>query len=1438
MHSSRLFARIARFTLAAALPVTAAGAATAGDDRAGMYYAVDDAHSGEASPVAVQFVTATDVSAFQALSELVAKAPMPDARHLAKVLIEARLHVDGDAYTVAHFATQADRDKGLPDQAMSLTEAVMQAFPDHSRHSFLAASSDLIGGLFGGGKQSLDAVGFCDRLWHARGVKDFFATVGRFLWSRTGPGYVYNAFFAEGNVVETVREDARRMDEAFGVFRRGGFTPAHDSGLRLSQVVAMFEAPELFGQLPYVTQLDESLDRYWERVRGDWPVLARYAFVQQARHAHAAGLLNEAQYRQAMAGGAPGVPLSGPITLAQLRDHAPVTGVQVRRFDINGYTASDLVRFIAPDGSEVMYVPGGTPAFVVAGSERELRQWVLDQAKAPAALEALLGHFSTYRAQDGVFWTGVKQGLQNLGSGRWQADTGSIDHANEAITGDVFQDMRAQVEARLREDAHMQVKTAWEGWRTTIGRWSALMLPISFFPPVSLEVQVLTTVAGLGTGIEQGIDGKTTEERRAGVAGALSTAVNTALIGGSMAGKGGEVRSESSGVADEKPTFVAPSRVNGKLGYPLSPTVPPGWRTGAVNRLYRQRDGTPGIWLAEETERHMVRLPAEAAQRSDGVFVHGNGRFVQLILRGGLRTARVVPDVGGYRLLLEDGREGPRVERQPSGTWNLAFDGANFMAGSILAEIVRRDFTADARTLHRAAGVLEQFGMSETALAEGWSAEGGATREPMLILALGHGFLETVAARLRDPRAVVWSAREVALLAQAMSRLAGRPLAFYRPDGSFRFGVSPDGLDFEAGRVPVDALHLRHLGNRYAVRGQRGRTLAEYPSVFAAVAEHGVDRVDATAAEGREIRFRKALAAALEAGPPRAELRRMHRLWLEPVVRTPREAQQFRRISRLRHALTDPREGLTDDQQRWLRDAGKNARAGTAIDERTTSDAIALLPAILEAESALLPEGLERLLVKDEAVLTDARMRTKDRWVRGGRHYVRLRHPDGRWQIVETGPELAGGRSELLAPGDGEAGSRSTGRHVVDVQGSWFPDTDLRDGFAPTDPREYAEALTTVAGRLPGAVDGDLANVGRLVDSVPQPLLRFLRTSFARIDVAPGGHVAFVVTHPGSHRSLGFDTGLDVAGRPLPVQAAGARPTPDGQAMPLPQEWMAVAVPEGVEGMRADPPSDPRVYLRLHDAGSPVSSFIAHGVQDRYLRILTNTRRLRAMLREDRHIAVVAGTNEHAVTLVVPLHAESLKLLTSAGRLSTRLPAGTFVVDDTFGIRATAAAYPARLREVAARWEAAGGRMLRIGPGGSEERVPPAAFAEQVLATPWRVKLWNPAHDPISELRYAEYMRRRHVSGEPVRRAGLDWLETRTARRDFMAYFAPPYDAMPDGVAPPGTGGAAMDLHELAAVAIEAGFRPAAATAEAAAPPALDGLLPERSKEPIRSAGL
>lgn len=1418
--------------LAAALPMSAVGAARAdGSEDAGMPYLVDDTRIGDPSPVRVQFATAADVDAFQKLFNLVAKAPMPDPRRLTKTMIEAKLHIDGDAYAVAHFASQTKREHGVPDHAISLTEAVMQAFPDHSRHSLFAAASDLIGGSLSGGKQSVGVVDLVKRIWSGRSAGDIFKTVGRFLWSQTGPGYVYNAWFADGNVADTVREDARGLDAAFGLFRSGGFTPAYDSGLRLSEIVALFEAPSTFAQLPYVTQLNEALDRYWEQVRADWPVLARYEFVQRARHARATGLLNDAQYRLAMAGGAPQVPLSGPIALAQLRDRKAGKGVTVRRFDINGYTASDLVRFVAPDGSEVMYVPGGEPAFVVAASERELRHWVLQQAKYPARLDALLRHFSTYRAQDGVFWTGVKHGLENLGSGRWEANAGSIDHANDPIAGDVFQDMRVQLEARLREDAYMQVKTAWEGWRATIGRWSALMLPLSFFPPVALEAQVITGVAGLGTSIEQGIDGKTPEEREAGVEGALSTAFNSLLMGATMTG--GE------GGPAEAPTFVPPQRVNGKIGYPLSPTVPPRWRTDAVNRLYRMRDGTPGIWFAEDTERHMVRLPAEAALRHDGVFVHGGGRYVQLIMHGiGLRTARVVPDVGGYRLLLEDGSEGPRVERQPAGTWKLAFDGANFMPGSILAEIVRRDCTADPRTLNRAARVLEQFGVSEAALAEGWSADGGGgTREPMLMLALGHGFVETVAERLRDPRATAWTAQEISLLAQAMSRQAGRPLAFYRKDGSFRLGVSPDGLDFPAGSVPVDALRLRRIGTRYAVLGQRGRTLAEYPSMFAAVAEHSVHPVEATPTEARELRFRKAMAAAMDAAPMRADLRRMHFQWLEPVVRTPQEAQVFRRVSRLRHALVDPREGLTDDQRRWLRDARRNAPGPAVEAQQAATDPIAFLPQVLDAESALLPDALDHLLVKDQAVLADARVRTADRWTRDGRHYVRLRHLDGRWQVVETGPEGAGANRELLVPGDDDAATRGTGRHVVNVKGSWFPESDLREGFAPADPREYAAAVATVADRLPGAVDEDLANVRRLVDSVPQPLLRFLRTSLARVDATPGGDVAFVVTHPAGRRTLAFDTGRDITGTPLLRETAAAGPAPDRQAAPAPQEWMAVAIPEGVDSLRAGPSPDPGVYLQLHDAGSPLSSFIAKGVEDRYLRTLANTRRLRAMLREDRHIALVAGTNEHAVTLVMPVSAESLGLLTSKGRLVTRLPAGTFVVDHTFGIRATAADYPARLREVAARWEAAGGKMRRVGPGGADERDPPKAFAERVLGAPLRVKLWNPPHDPISELRYAQYMRRRHANGSTVRRAGLDWLETRSARRDFMAYFAAPYDAMPDGLAPPATEIAATELHDLVTIAIEAGFKPAEATAEATGPSVLEGVLPERSKEPIRSAG-
>src|ERR1700755_489824 len=153
-------------------------------------------------PAPLPFAMPADAKAFLGMSAKARSLPMPDARRVATAFIREHLNVDGGDYVVAHFATAEQRSLGVPDHTASLTDALMEAFPQHSRHSFFAEASDTVGGGFGGGEVSPRIVGLDAQLVHSGDAGSVFANVARFLWSRTGPGYLYNTFFAEDNVVQ------------------------------------------------------------------------------------------------------------------------------------------------------------------------------------------------------------------------------------------------------------------------------------------------------------------------------------------------------------------------------------------------------------------------------------------------------------------------------------------------------------------------------------------------------------------------------------------------------------------------------------------------------------------------------------------------------------------------------------------------------------------------------------------------------------------------------------------------------------------------------------------------------------------------------------------------------------------------------------------------------------------------------------------------------------------------------------------------------------------------------------------------------------------------------------------------------------------------------------------------------------------------------------
>ncbi|MGU7816121.1 dermonecrotic toxin domain-containing protein [Burkholderia sp. AW49-1] len=447
------------------------------------------------------FATNEDRVAFIRIRSDFQSRPAPDARGIARDFIRHRLGVDGDKYILAHFKTAQARAEGKPDETMSLTDAVMHAFPGVSDQGLWPTVELVTGELLGGGEASPSAAGFVNGVFHSEDIGDFFKRLGSFLWSRTGPGYIYNTFIAPGNVRQTRQEHIRPIDDAFGIYLNNGkvFSDANLGDLRPSSVADAFKADGL-SELPYIKRLNEVLNAYWDCVQNDWPLLARHQFVQQVRAARDEGKLSEAEYRLAMKAGAPGVPFAGRITLEQLRQSSkPDVSVRVERLTLDGYSATDIVRFIAPDDSEVMYIPGRQPPFASIGAGR-LHEWLKDEVEDPARASALLAHFSMYDKQDGTFYAGITADLKALAKGEHK----KIEFDRAPIDEDVFDDMRDRVGQRVRSDANVQTRTAWEGWRHVLNRSSAMLGPLG--APLQLS-----------TGLDQAVNGKSKEERDAGM---------------------------------------------------------------------------------------------------------------------------------------------------------------------------------------------------------------------------------------------------------------------------------------------------------------------------------------------------------------------------------------------------------------------------------------------------------------------------------------------------------------------------------------------------------------------------------------------------------------------------------------------------------------------------------------------------------------------------------------------------------------------------------------------------------------------------------------------------------------------------------------------------------------------------------------------------------
>ena len=275
----------------------------------------------------------------------------------------------------------------------------------------------------------------------------------------------------------------------------------------------------------------------------------------------------------------------------QTRPHA----VHVACLNIYGYAATNLLCLKnTTTGLTLLYIPGNSWPFHEFADESAMKHWVAEQCKHPHTRQALESHFPPGDEADTLGFSGLNTALTGLGlypayhhfdpdrhpgfatSGLWTPnDTVNYrtDKYSPSIQGDLFLAMAKQQKKRSEQDADFIISTdssvTKEKWRGYLDSAVNTLAPIAMVVPELAPVFALGGLAELGLGLDRALNAKTLAQRADGAIDAAWGLLNAEPLLHMPLPKRPAI------FRVKRLEFVPPSRVNGQIGYPLSPLNAP-----------------------------------------------------------------------------------------------------------------------------------------------------------------------------------------------------------------------------------------------------------------------------------------------------------------------------------------------------------------------------------------------------------------------------------------------------------------------------------------------------------------------------------------------------------------------------------------------------------------------------------------------------------------------------------------------------------------------------------------------------------------------------------------------------------------------------------------------------------------------------------------------
>lgn len=282
-----------------------------------------------------------------------------------------------------------------------------------------------------------------------------------------------------------------------------------------------------FWSINFSEMYHKRLQAFWNDFSTDFRTLAKCNFLGKAVEARDNGHLKDADFRIAVEA-VVGTP-SWPISLqALLAEHAPEPATQVRALEIDGHVATDILKIIAPDGRQILYVPGEAEPFQVMETASDLHWWILQKMNRIEIRRDFLMHFPLVDRQQ--ISEGISDLMNRLVNTWGRSDHQLVNRNAHAITGDAFTWLRDSARTAMYSEAELSLtsngdlrKKLWIGYLSAGLKVFGPMAAAGW--PVALPV-IGASLASMGLNIDQAVNGRTSSERKNGVIGAILSGID------------------------------------------------------------------------------------------------------------------------------------------------------------------------------------------------------------------------------------------------------------------------------------------------------------------------------------------------------------------------------------------------------------------------------------------------------------------------------------------------------------------------------------------------------------------------------------------------------------------------------------------------------------------------------------------------------------------------------------------------------------------------------------------------------------------------------------------------------------------------------------------------------------------------------------------------